>query len=563
MKQIVDGNIALSKVAYLFSEVASIYPITPSSPMASNIDFLSHGDHYNLFHDKVKVVEMQSEAGAAGAMHGALLTGSFASTFTASQGLLLMIPNLYKIAGELLPGVINVAARSLSTHALSIMGDHQDIFAARATGVCMLASSSVQDIVYMTLLSHLASLSSSLPFMNFFDGFRTSHEINKIDVIEKDDVLDLIDYKAIEQFRNKGLNPLKPYIIGTNQSDDIYFQNTEARNIYYEKAANIVLEYMNKINKKFGTDYKPFNYYGNEQAEKVIVAMGSVCETIKEFIEGTDYGLVEVHLYRPFSTNFLLDVLPESTKKIAVLNRTKEAGSIGEPLYLDVVKTIQESQSKVSVIGGRYGLSSKNTTPAMIKGVFDFLDSKGAHSNFTVGILDDVTKLSIPYDKNFHLPKKHTEFLVYGYGSDGMVSACKDLMKITGNHTNAYVQGYFKYDSKKSGGITASHLRFGKNQIHSTYYVERASLLVCTKDAYLRKLKMLDYIEEKGIFLLNTSKSDLEVWQMLTDYDKRLLQKRKVKFYIVDAGRIAANHGVQLWRLLFLNWEKLLILSLL
>jgi len=549
MKKIMDGNEAAAHVSYQFTEVAGIYPITPASPMAEFVDQWAKEGRKNYFGTPVKVVEMQSEAGAAGMVHGSLQAGCLTTTYTASQGLLLMMPNMYKMAGEMLPGVIHVAARSLATHALSIFGDHQDIYATRATGFAFLSSSSVQQVMDLSGVAHLSAIKGKIPFLHFFDGFRTSHELSKIDVMDPDKLKDLIDQKALEEFRSHALSPSNPVTRGTAQNEDIYFQATEVRNRFYDQIPDIVASYMNDINKITGRNYAPFQYYGSKNATKVIVAMGSVCETIRETIDylqekNADIGLLEVHLYRPFSAKYFLKAIPKSVKKIAVLDRTKEAGSSGEPLYLDVVKTIQESQSKVSVIGGRYGLSSKNTTPAMIKGVFDFLDSKGAHSNFTVGILDDVTKLSIPYDKNFHLPKKHTEFLVYGYGSDGMVSACKDLMKITGNHTNAYVQGYFKYDSKKSGGITASHLRFGKNQIHSTYYVERASLLVCTKDAYLRKLKMLDYIEEKGIFLLNTSKSDLEVWQMLTDYDKRLLQKRKVKFYIVDAGRIAANHGL-------------------
>ncbi len=535
IKKTIDGNEACASVSYLFTEVAGIYPITPSSPMAEVVDKWASAGKKNIFNDEVKVVEMQSELGAAGMVHGSLRSGLLTSTYTSSQGLLLMIPNLYKIAGELLPGVINVAARSLSTHALSIMGDHQDIFAARATGVCMLASSSVQDIVYMTLLSHLASLSSSLPFMNFFDGFRTSHEINKIDVIEKDDVLDLIDYKAIEQFRNKGLNPLKPYIIGTNQSDDIYFQNTEARNIYYEKAANIVLEYMNKINKKFGTDYKPFNYYGNEQAEKVIVAMGSVCETIKEFIEGTDYGLVEVHLYRPFSTNFLLDVLPESTKKIAVLNRTKEAGSIGEPLYLDVLAALKNKN--IEIVSGRYGLSSKDTTPGQIKAVYEMLDDP--KDNFTIGIEDDITHLSLKYDE--YKTSTSDEVLIFGYGSDGMISASKILLKIIGEKTDNYVQGYFEYDSKKSGGITVSHLRFNKNKIHSSYYVDNPKLIVISKDNYLNSFDCVSKLKENGTVLINTEHENLD---FASDDVKKLLIEKNAKVYLIDAYGVARNHGL-------------------
>lgn len=549
MKRIMDGNEAAAHVSYQFTEVAGIYPITPASPMAELTDKWANEGRKNYFGTPVKVVEMQSEAGAAGMMHGSLQAGCLTTTYTASQGLLLMLPNFYKMAGEMLPGVIHVAARSLATHALSIFGDHQDIYAARTTGVAMLASSSVQQVMDLTAVAHLSAIKGSIPFVHFFDGFRTSHELSKVDVIDMDKVKSLIDEKALDEFRNRALNPAHPVTRGTAQNEDIYFQATEVRNKYYDNLPDIVASYMSRINKITGRDYAPFNYYGSKNATKIIVAMGSVCETIKETIDylqtkKEDIGLLEVHLYRPFSAKHFLKVIPKSVKKIAVLDRTKEAGSSGEPLYLDVVKTIKEAESKVVVIGGRYGLSSKNTTPAMIKGVYDFLDSKEMHTNFTVGIEDDVTNLSIPYDKDFHLPKEYTEFLVYGYGSDGMVSACKDLMKITGSHTNAYVQGYFKYDSKKSGGITASHLRFGKRPIRSTYYVEEASVVVCTKEAYLKKLKMLDYIAENGIFLLNTSKSDTEVWQMLTDYDKKILQNKKVKFYIVDANKIALNNGL-------------------
>lgn len=549
MKKIMDGNEAAAHVSYQFTEVAGIYPITPASPMAELTDKWANEGRKNYFGTPVKVVQMQSEAGAAGLVHGSLQAGCLTTTYTASQGLLLMIPNMYKMAGEMLPGVIHVASRSLATHALSIFGDHQDIYATRMTGFALLASSSVQQVMDLTGVAHLSAIKGSIPFLHFFDGFRTSHELSKIDVIDTEKLKKLLDEKALDEFRSRALNPEKPVTRGTAQNEDIYFQATEVRNSFYDKIPDIVASYMDEINKITGRDYAPFSYYGSKTATKVIVAMGSVCETIRETIDfmqnkKEDIGLLEVHLYRPFSTKYFLKALPKSVKKIAVLDRTKEAGSSGEPLYLDVIQTIKESESKVMVIGGRYGLSSKNTTPAMIKGVFDFLDSKDAHTNFTVGIEDDVTNLSIPYKKDFSLPKKHTEFLVYGYGSDGMVSACKDLMKITGNNTNAYVQGYFKYDSKKSGGITASHLRFGKTQIHSTYYVEKASLLVCTKETYLKKLKMLDYIEDKGIFLLNSSKSDVEIWQMLTDYDKKILQKKKVKFYVVDANKIAKENGL-------------------
>lgn len=549
MKKIMDGNEACSFVSYNFTDVAGIYPITPASPMAELTDKWANEGKTNYFGMPVKVVEMESEAGAAGMVHGSLQAGCLTTTYTASQGLLLMLPNMYKIAGELLPCVINVAARSIATHALSIFGDHQDIYAARTTGFAMLASSSVQQVMDLTGVAHLSAIKGRVPFINFFDGFRTSHELQKVEVIDTDKLKDLIDKKALEEFRNRALNPSSPVIRGTSQNEDIYFQATEIRNEYYDKVPDIVNEYMQEINKITGENYAPFNYYGSENATKVIVAMGSVCETIKETIDylsnkRNDLGLLEVHLYRPFSAKYFLKVLPKSVKKIAVLDRTKEPGSAGEPLYLDVVKTIKEVEGKVRVIGGRYGLSSKNTTPAMIKGVFDYMDRKDAHTNFTVGIEDDVTNLSIPYDKDFKIPSTTTEFLIYGYGSDGMVSACKDIMKLTGTYTRAYVQGYFQYDSKKSGGITMSHLRMGTKPIRSTYYVENPSMVVCTKESYLQKMKMLDKIKKNGIFLLNTNKNKDEILKEMTSHDKKILQSRNIKFYIVDAGRIAADNGL-------------------
>ena len=550
MNKIMDGNEACSYSAYNFTEVAGIYPITPASPMAEYTDRWAKEGKKNYFDTPVKVVEMESEAGAAGMVHGSLQAGCLTSTYTASQGLLLMIPNMYKIAGELLPCVINVAARSLATHALSIFGDHQDIYATRATGFAILSSSSVQDAMDLTNVSYLSTIKGKVPFINFFDGFRTSHELQKVDVIDTDKVKELIDKKALSEFRNRALNPNHPVTRGTNQNEDIYFQATEVRNEYYDKLPDIVNKYMEEVNKITGRSYAPFNYYGSKNATKVIVAMGSVCETIKETIDylveekNQNVGLMEVHLYRPFSTKYFLKKLPKSVKKIAVLDRTKEAGSSGEPLYLDVLKVLTEAESKVKVIGGRYGLSSKNTTPAMIKGVFDFLDSREAHSNFTVGIDDDVTNLSINYDKDFKLPTSNVEFLVYGYGSDGMVSASKDLMKITGANTRAYVQGYFQYDSKKSGGYTVCHLRFSKKPIRSTYYVEKSSLIVCTKESYLQKIRMLDKIKSRGIFLLNTSKTADEVLASMSVHDKKILQSRNINFYIIDASRIAEEAGL-------------------
>lgn len=549
MKKIMDGNEACSYVSYNFTEVAGIYPITPASPMAELTDKWSNEGRLNYFNTPVKVVEMESEAGAAGMVHGSLQAGCLTTTYTASQGLLLMIPNMYKIAGELLPCVINVAARSLATHALSIFGDHQDIYATRQTGFAIIASSSPQQVMDITAVAHLSTIKGRVPFINFFDGFRTSHELQKIDVIDTEKVKELIDQNALRKFRDNALNLENPVTRGTSQNEDIYFQVTESRNKYYDELPDIVNDYMKQINKITGKNYQPFNYYGSQTATKVIVAMGSVCETIKETIEylnkrGENVGLIEVHLYRPFSSKYFLQALPKTVKKIAVLDRTKEAGSTGEPLYLDVDKVVKESSEKVKVIGGRYGLSSKNTTPAMIKGIYEFLDSKDCHNNFTVGINDDVTNLSIAYKEDFILPTTNTSFLVYGYGSDGMVSASKDLMKITGTYTKAYVQGYFQYDSKKSGGLTISHLRFGKSPIKASYYVDKASLIVCTKDTYMHQIKILDKIDKNGIFLLNTSKDKDEVLKYLSNYDKKILKQKNVQMYIIDADKIAKEEEI-------------------
>ena len=550
MKKLMDGNEACSYVSYNFTEVAGIYPITPASPMAEVTDKWSSEGKLNYFGTPVKVVEMESEAGAAGMVHGSLQAGCLTTTYTASQGLLLMIPNMYKIAGELLPCVINVAARSLATHALSIFGDHQDIYATRSTGFAMLASSSVQQVMDLTGVAHLSAIKGRVPFINFFDGFRTSHELQKVEVIDTDKLKNLIDERALNEFRERALESDNPVIKGTAQNEDIYFQATEVRNEYYNKLPDIVSKYMEEINKITGKDYQPFNYYGSKTANKVIVAMGSVCETIKETIDylieekNENVGLLEVHLYRPFSSKYFLKALPKSVKKIAVLDRTKEAGSAGEPLYLDVVKTIKEIDAKVSVYGGRYGLSSKNTTPAMIKGLYDFLDTREVHNNFTLGIVDDVTNLSVKYDKTFRIPSNNIEFLIYGFGSDGMVSASKDIMKITGTYTNAYVQGYFQYDSKKSGGVTISNLRFGKRPIRSTYYVEKASLIVCTKDSYLKRLKMLEKIKNKGVFVLNTTKTPDEVLASMSVHDKKILQDRNIKMFIINATKMAEDAGI-------------------
>ncbi len=546
MYKIMDGNEACSYVSYNFTELAGIYPITPASPMSEYIDKDSL-DKKNFFGTHVKVVEMQSEAGAIGMVHGSLLSGVLTTTYTASQGLLLMIPNMYKIAGEGLPLVINVASRSLSTHALSIMGDHQDIYATRQTGFAILANSSVQDVMDLTSVAHLSAIKGHIPFINFFDGFRTSHELNKVEVIELDKVKKLIDHKELEKFRNRGLNIDNPNTFGTCQMDDVYFQYAEAKNKNYDNLPDIVNDYMKSINEITGRNYKPFNYYGSPNAENIIVAMGSVCETIKETIDylnsqGLQYGLIEVHLYRPFSSKYLLKVLPGSVKKIAVLDRTKEQGS-NAPLYLDIVSFVKENNLNIEVFGGRYGLSGKDTNPSHIKAVFDYMNNGKIFNGFTIGIIDDVTKLSLKTTK-FNNPSNNYEMLIYGFGSDGMVSASKDIIKITGNGSNAFVQGYFEYDSKKSGGVTISHLRFGRDPIRSTYYIDKASTLVVTKDMYLKKFDVLNKIKEDGIFILNTDKSSSEVLDFLSNRDKNILKTKKIKFYIIDATRIANDAGI-------------------
>lgn len=539
--KIVDGNNACSRIAYLFSEVCSIYPITPSSPMASNIDFLTNSDLLNLFSDKPRVLEMQSEAGAAGAMHGALLSGSLASTFTASQGLLLMIPNMYKMAGEMLPGVIHVASRSLATHALSIFGDHQDIYAVRSTGFCMLASSNVEDAQNMAAVAHLSSIKGSLPFIHFFDGFRTSHELNTIDELKDEDLLQLVDQDALERFRNRSLNVGHDLQYGMAQNEDIYFQCTEARNSFYNAMPDIVNEYMNKINELTGLNYKPFNYYGAKDAKEVIVAMGSVTDTIKRVVDTLgNVGLIEVHLYRPFSEKYFLDVLPNSVERIAVLDRTKEAGSVGEPLYLDVCSILKDTP--INVVGGRFGLSSKNTTPKDIASVYSMLKND-LKNNFTIGIIDDVTNTnldSVVFDEVID----DQEIKIYGFGSDGMVSASKDLLKIVHKNKEKFVQGYFEYDSKKSGGVTVSNLRIGDNKIRKPYYVTKPDVLVVTKDIYFRMFDMVDELKEDGILLINTSRNEEDLLKLLPNKVKDTLCKKNIQVFYLDALDIALKAGI-------------------
>ena len=542
MKKIVDGNNACSKIAYYFSEVCSIYPITPSSPMASNIDALTSTNLLNIFNDKPRVLEMESEAGAAGALHGALLSGSLASTFTASQGLLLMIPNMYKIAGEMLPAVIHVAARSLATHALSIFGDHQDIYATRATGFCILASSSVFDAQNLAAVAHLSAIKGSLPFVHFFDGFRTSHELNTIEELPEDKLLSLVDHDAINKFKDRCLNVGKKYQYGMAQNEDIYFQCMEARNKYYDAMSDVVNDYMKKINDIMKTDYKPFNYYGASDAQNIIVAMGSVTDTIKEVVKKLDnVGLIEVHLYRPFSKEYFLNVLPKSVKNIAVLDRTKEAGSTGEPLYLDVCSILKNKN--INIYGGRFGLSSKNTTPDEIYSVYKMLE-ESPKENFTIGINDDVTNLSLK-EEHIEIENNNKEIKVVGFGSDGMVSASKDLLKILHAKKDLYVQGYFEYDSKKSGGVTISHLRYGSDKINEPYYVTHPEITVVTKDIYFRMFDIIRNLKENGTLLINTIKNEEELLKLLPNKVKNTIFKKNIKVYYIDAENIASKNNLK------------------
>lgn len=540
--KVIDGCSACANMAYNFSDISFIYPITPSSPMASQIDKISSENGLNIFNDTVNVVEMQSEAGAAGALHGALSAGLLATTFTASQGLLLMMPNMYKIAGECLPGVIHVAARSLAGHALSIFGDHQDIYATRTTGFCMLASTNVQDAYNLALVAHLSAIEGSLPFLHFFDGFRTSHEYNQINEIDKNKILELVNFEKINEFRNRALNSEKSITKGTNQNEDIYFQSLEAKNKDYSNIPSIVDNYMQKVNAITGMDYKPFNYYGSETAKYVIVAMGSVCDTIKEVVTSEfneDFGMVEVHLYRPFSAEYLKRILPETVTNIAVLDRTKESGSIGEPLYLDVLAAL--SNKNIKIIGGRYGLSSKNTTPSDIYDVFMNLKTENING-FTVGIEDDVTYTSLKrYSKEFL--NEYKEFKIYGFGSDGMVSASKNILKILGSSN--YVQGYYEYDSKKSGGVTISHLRLSDSLIEAPYYVTNPLLVVVTKDEYFYKFDLLNGIRDGGTLLVNTNRDEKSFNKFLPDKVKKQIRDKGIKVYIIDAEELALNKGIK------------------
>ena len=545
-----DGNTAVANVAYLFSENACIYPITPSSPMAENIDeWAAHGKK-NLWGETVRVTELESEAGASGAVHGSLQAGALTTTYTASQGLLLMIPNMYKIAGELLPGVFHVSARALASHALSIFGDHQDVMACRQTGFALLASGSVQEAQDMAAVAHLSAIKSSVPFLHFFDGFRTSHEIQKIEALDEEALKGMVSEKSLQQFRDRALNPDAPVTRGTAQNGDVYFQAVESRNKVYEEVPDIVARYMGEISELTGRKYRPFSYYGDKQAENIIIAMGSVTETIKETIDflntkGRKYGLVSVHLYRPFSADYLFKAIPKTVKKIAVLDRTKEPGAPGEPLFLDIRSAYQGKENAPLIIGGRYGLSSKDTTPAQIIAVYDNLERKAPKSDFTVGIVDDVTFKSLPLGEEVSIVKPGTtECKFYGLGSDGTVGANKNTIKIIGSHTDLYCQAYFDYDSKKSGGYTCSHLRFGAKPIHAPYLVSTPDFVACHVPSYLQKYDVLKGIKEGGSLLLNSLWDEKETVERIPDNVKSIIGKKHIKLYIINATKIAQEIGL-------------------
>jgi pyruvate-ferredoxin/flavodoxin oxidoreductase len=550
VKMTVDGNSAVGHIAYAFSDVAAIYPITPSSPMAEVVDEWAAKGQKNLFGQTVHVQEMQSEAGAAGAVHGSLAAGALTTTFTASQGLLLMIPNMYKISGEMLPGVFHVSARALAAHALSIFGDHSDVMSCRQTGFAMLASNSVQEAADMALITHLSALESSVPFLHFFDGFRTSHEVQKIDAVEYKDIEPLVPWDKVKAFRDRALNPDHPHQAGTAQNPDIYFQNREAGNKYFEAVPGIVETVMDKVSKLVGREYKPFNYVGAPDAQKVIVAMGSGCDTIEETVNylnarGAKLGLIKVRLYRPFCAERFLAALPKTCKMLAVLDRTKEPGALGEPLYTDVCTTLLENGvCDLKVLGGRYGLGSKEFTPTMVKAVFDnFDDAKKNH--FTVGIVDDVTNTSLTLGEQIVAAPEGTICCkFYGLGSDGTVGANKNSIKIIGDHTDLYAQGYFAYDSKKSGGITVSHLRFGKKPIQSTYLIDAADFIACHNPSYVTKYDMVSSLKEGGVFLLNSPWSAEEMDAHLPASMKRMLAKKHIRFYNIDAIDLALKVGM-------------------
>uniref|UniRef100_UPI0025D59AC0 pyruvate:ferredoxin (flavodoxin) oxidoreductase n=1 Tax=uncultured Megasphaera sp. TaxID=165188 RepID=UPI0025D59AC0 len=545
-----DGNEAAAWVSYAFTEVAAIYPITPSSPMAEHVDDWAAAGMKNIFGHKVNVVEMQSEAGAAGAFHGSLQAGALTTTYTASQGFLLMIPNMYKVAGELLPGVFHVAARALANHALNIFGDHQDVMSARATGCCLLAESNVQEVMDLGGVAHLAAIKGSLPFINFFDGFRTSHEIQKVEVMDFENFKKLVDWDAIAAFRKRALNPDHPEIRGTAENPDVYFQHTEAANKFYDAMPDIVADYMDKISEITGRTYKPFNYFGAPDAEYVVVSMGSLSDVAKQTVEylqsqGEKVGAINVHLYRPFSNKYLLNVLPKTVKKIAVIDRTKEPGSLGEPLYLDIVGFVKEEGLNIDVIGGRTGMGSKDVLPEDFLAVFKELKKEHPLNGFTLAINDDVTNLSLPREPKMPVDTTGlTSCKFWGFGSDGTVGANKSAIKIIGDHTDMYAQAYFAYDSKKSGGVTISHLRFGTRPIDMPYLIDAADYIACHRQSYIKRFDVLRGIKDGGTFMLNCTWTDEELEKELPARIKRSIAKHHVKFYTLNGDAIGQKLGL-------------------
>ncbi len=546
-----DGNTAAAHVSYAFTEVAGIYPITPSSPMADYVDQWSAQGRLNIFGNRVKVVEMQSEAGASGTVHGSLAAGALTTTYTASQGLLLMIPNMYKIAGELLPGVFHVSARTLATHALNIFGDHSDVYACRQTGFAMLCETNPQEVMDLAPVAHLAAIKGRVPFINFFDGFRTSHEIQKIAIWDYEDLKEMCDMDAVAAFRKHCLNPERPAMRGSHENGDTFFQHREACNKYYDELPEIVEEYMGKINAKLGTDYKLFNYYGAPDAERVIIAMGSICDVAEEVIDymnahGEKVGLVKVRLYRPFRADRLLEAIPATCKKIAVLDRTKEPGALGEPLYLDVVTALANAGRMIPVIGGRYGLGSKDTPPASVFAVFEELSKDEMKRQFTIGINDDVTHLSLEEKPAPNTAAEGTiECKFWGLGGDGTVGANKNSIKIIGDHTDKYVQAYFQYDSKKTGGVTISHLRFGDKPIKSPYYINKADFVACHNPSYITKgFKIVNDVKPGGVFLINCQWDMAELEHHLNAEAKRYIAKNNIQLYTINAIDLAIKVGM-------------------
>lgn len=553
VKQSMDGNTAAAHVAYAYTDVAAIYPITPSSPMADSVDMWSVAGKENIFGNQVKVVELQSEAGAAGTVHGSLAAGALTSTFTASQGLLLMIPNMYKIAGEQLPCVFDVSARTVASQSLNIFGDHSDVYACRQTGFAMLAETNPQEIMDLSPVAHLAALEGKVPFINFFDGFRTSHEIQKIEKWDYSDLKEMCNMDAVKAFREHALNPEHPAMRGSHENGDVFFQHREASNTAYNKLPSIVEKYMTKVNEKLGTSYDLFNYYGAPDAERVIIAMGSICDVAEEVIDyltaaGEKVGLIKVRLYRPWVSESILKVIPKTTKKIAVLDRTKESGALGDPLYLDVATTLREAGlNDIKLAAGRYGLGSKDTPPSSVFAIYTELSKETPKTRFTIGIIDDVTNLSLPEVKPAPITSAlgTVECKFWGLGGDGTVGANKNSTKIIGDHTEKFIQAYFQYDSKKTGGITISHLRFGDKQIKSPYYINQADFVACHNPSYVVKgYKMVQDVKPGGIFMINCQWSDKELDSKLNAAAKKYIAENKIQLYTINAIDKAIEIGM-------------------